>query len=584
MEATTMRKTMGLVLVMFATACGAVQPASVPIGDDDAEMDPGMETGSGNGSGSDTGSGSGSMTPTLAGTLTLDLQADYIDDGSRWWTSTAAPMVRGTYTGPLFVAIQVRAGTATVAATLQGGTWSAQLPAGAIAADDTEVSVEMSDASGAALVTTQMFAYDAAGPAVTLAPSTIKDERGDAIDFSKGEPFHTHAGATVDLAGTGCPVVYKYAYLMDATVPYGVNVTPNPLAWHIKVSDMKLAAGTQKFRVRTDDGTVLRDWSAVPAPDANGVSTIELTRKGGAAPIAALGTRTGQFFVDVRARDWSNNETVKSICFDHHPLQAPVAVSAFEHGSLFSINFAADMAAAFLINASGEVDVMSQTITQQTAEPTTVTWSATSSAFSYTKNIFDGYVSETKAEQFYCLNGTTDPKCAVTWTPATAAVHQDVTGSLTPTLSIAVVDVTSGQTIATSTTRSITVTLPARATGQAGRAYRFVVKSAAMTELQPPAIGTALGDYSLLGSSYTGSAAKDAGAHCSSTVQTSWGPMCQQVTYHYRFSALDRVQLSMTLGSRVQQGGIDAAYVSPSVLAATAMSWDSGNDALPGAN
>jgi hypothetical protein len=40
----------------------------------------------------------------------------------------------------------------------------------------------------------------------------------------------------------------------------------------------------------------------------------------------------------------------------------------------------------------------------------------------------------------------------------------------------------------------------------------------------------------------------------------------------------------MTLGSRVQQGGIDAAYVSPSVLAATAMSWDSGNDALPGAN
>jgi hypothetical protein len=105
-----------------------------------------------------------------------------------------------------------------------------------------------------------------------------------------------------------------------------------------------------------------------------------------------------------------------------------------------------------------------------------------------------------------------------------------------------------------------------------------------MTELQPPAIGTAFGDYSLLGLRYTDFAAMAGGAHYSSTVQTSWGPMCQQVTYHVRFSALDRVQLNMTLGSRVQQGGIDAAYVSSIVLAPTPMWWDSGNDALPGAN
>jgi hypothetical protein len=570
MEANTMRKTMALVLVMFAAACGTVQPASVPIGDDDAEMDPGMDA------------GSDPQAPLLDGKLTIEMQADYIDDGSRWWTSTAAPLLRGTFSGPSLVAIKVTAGTTTVMAILEAGTWSAQLPAGAIDVDDTDVNVEMTDSTGAALATSQVFAYDGAGPAITLAPSTIKDERGDTIDFTKGEPFHTHAGATVDLAAAGCPVVYKYGYLMDAIIPYGVNVTANPLAWHIKVTDMKLAAGSQAFRVRTDDGTVVRDWSAMPAADANGVSTIELTRKGGAAPIAALGTRTGQFFVDVRARDWSNNETVKSICFDHHPLQAPVAVSEFDRGSLFRIDFAADILAKSLINVGGVVDVVSQAIVHETAEPTTLTWSVTSSAFNYSKSMFDGYVSEEKAEQFYCLNGNTDPKCATTWAGVATGGYQNATGTFTPALSIAVVDETAGTTLATSTTASITVTLPARPANAAAHIYRFVLKSSAMTALQPASLGGNYGDYALLGLLYTGAAPQSAGVHCAAMISTSWGPMCQRVAYHYRVSALDRAQLSMTLSSRIQQGGADAPYVSSSVVAPTALAWDSGDDDLPG--
>jgi hypothetical protein len=490
--------------------------------------------------------------------------------------------VRGTFTGWTYANVKVMVGSATIAATLQGTAWSAQLPTGSIAGTDTPVKVVVTDPTGGSVEAQQTFTLDGAGPVIALAPSTIKDERGDTIDFTKGEPFHTHAGATVDLAAAGCPVVYKYGYLMDATIPYGVNVTANPLAWHIKVTDMKLAAGSQAFRVRTDDGTVVRDWSAMPAADANGVSTIELTRKGGTAPIAALGTRTGQFFVDVRARDWSNNETVKSICFDHHPLQAPVAVAPFQNGSLFGLSLGSDVPASWIYSGGGTVELVSQTITQQTAEPTTVTWTASSSAFTYGKGTYDGYATEEKAEQIYCLSGNTEPKCN-TSAPAATTGFQSLTGTFTPALSVAVIDAVNGQTVATSTGASVTLTLPARAANAAAHAYRFVVSTAPMAALQPTAIGSAWGDYSLLGSIFTG-ALSPTKVQCVSLVDTSWGPktMCARVAYHVRFSGIDEAWLNMSFASRVQQSGVDAPYVSASVLASGAKSWDSGNDDLPG--
>src|SRR6185503_12714216 len=135
----------------------------------------------------------------------------------------------------------------------------------------------------------------------------------------------THAGADIDLAGPGCPAIYKYAYLMDATAPmYGSAASPNPLAWKLTIADAKLDPTSKAFRVRTDTNQVVLSWTPTPAPDTAGVHRIELTRAGGAYAIASLGTRTGKFYIDVRARDWNGLETTVSYCFDNHPLAAPV--------------------------------------------------------------------------------------------------------------------------------------------------------------------------------------------------------------------------------------------------------------------
>src|SRR5512146_2654888 len=93
---------------------------------------------------------------------------------------------------------------------------------------------------------------------------------------------------------------------MDASPMYGSATSTNDLAWKFRIDDAKLLAGSQQFRVRTDSGTVLVAWTALPAPDAAGYSTVKLTRNGGAYPVASLGTRTGQFLIDVRATDWGN--------------------------------------------------------------------------------------------------------------------------------------------------------------------------------------------------------------------------------------------------------------------------------------
>ena len=47
--------------------------------------------------------------------------------------------------------------------------------------------------------------------AIQIVPTTIRDERGDTITFTQGEPKHVHAGVTVTLgSGTVCPDVFKY--------------------------------------------------------------------------------------------------------------------------------------------------------------------------------------------------------------------------------------------------------------------------------------------------------------------------------------------------------------------------------------
>ncbi len=420
------------------------------------------------------------------------------------------------------------------------------------------------------------------GALISLAPSTVRDERGDKIDFTTGEPVHTHAGITIDLGSPGCPSVYKYGYLMDEVVAYGDEKTANPLAWNIQLADPALAAGA-RFRVRAATGQVPLDWSVLPSVDASGMATIELTRDGGEYGVPELGG-AGQFFLDVSVREPDGHETIASYCFDHHPLAPPVEVKPIAKGDLFDINLPANTPAAMLIDGS-KVGLVSQTLFQHVAADTTVTWSADVGTMGYSAWTFDGYVHEYRDDNVLCLNGTTDPKCAMSWSaPPLPGLQGVAAGGMTPALTISVIDVATGKTIQTTSAAgspSISVTLPARTVGQPPHAYRFELR-AATPAFQPDSLGGAFGDYSLMGLPFAGQAPQQVGISCANSIQTQWGPACKRVAYHYRVSALDRATLQINAVTHVAQSGIVATYVPASALSSGTLVWDSGDDDLPG--
>ena len=159
----------------------------------------------------------------------------------------------------------------------------------------------------------------------------VRDERGDTIDFSTNEPVHTHAGASIDLS-TGCPAVYKYAYLMDDQSPvFGRQTTTNALAWHVMTDVGSLDAGATAYRVRADNGAVLLDWTST-SPDATGLYTVELHRNG-AHGIAALGTQRGKMYVDIRSAPRGLETATRRL--GHHRLAAPLQIEQLQTSGLF---------------------------------------------------------------------------------------------------------------------------------------------------------------------------------------------------------------------------------------------------------
>lgn len=601
MEATKMmRKMMVVASLMAMTACGSVQPVESEgdgvvdegAGSDDAgsgsgDVDAGMPSGCMKAA--DCGDGMACDVATnecVVGMLTLEPMSEFIIDQHFWWTPTSDPFLRGTFDGPTAAVVQVKLGSAVgTMATLQGNTWSIKLAPGSIATTGTDVTIMMTDPSGGLVEITQKMFHDAAGPVISVV-GKVKDERGDQIDFSTGEPVHTHVGTEVDLGASGCPVVYKYAYLMDETVPFGRGTTKNPLAWKFSIADTKLDPSTHQFRVRTDAGATLIDWRALPAPDASGTYTVELTRKGGAFPIALLGTRTGKFFIDVRARDWNQLEAVKSFCWDHHPIAAPVEVQPFQRDELFDISLPDDDASAHVINYEREFGIVHQRLVQHTAEAMTIDWSATFGPINYTRTTFYNWVADVQPSgSTMCPAGNTKPECRVNWAPSVTGGLDTRSGQILPSLSVVVIDEASKMVVAASSTTSTSITIPARAVGAPPRAYRVIVNSASFSELQPPTYfgSEQFGDFALMGLSYLGWAPMAAGVSCANMQQTAWGPMCSQINYYWRFGALDHARIDFTsITASIKSAGVALSHVGPE-LSAGVMSWDAGDDDLPGA-
>ena len=580
-----------MVAALLTAACGSVTPAA----------------GTGSDTGSDMGSGSGSAPvdtscssaadctsgmacdvtqhTCVAAAFTLD-KAGFIDDGTRWWTNTGDPTLHGTIDNPGVDPLTVLVGTTAVGtATITGTTWSIALPANAITEADTRVVLRMGN-----LEQSQLFALDDQAPAAMLF-GQVHDERGDQIDFSTGEAVHTHAGTAIDLAGTGCPAIYKYAYLMDDSAPvYGREAAPNPLAWQIKVSDATPIDGMDSaYRVRDASGRVLYDWTSI-APDGTGVYAVTLYRN----KIPQLGTQTGQMHVDVRFRDAFGNESTTSACWENHPMAAPLEIGAMATGELFGWTLPADSPVSDLLNGNGAV-VYSQRIVQHAAEPITIDISTPAPTVHYTMTAVDDIVADTPVAVTIGCSGATDPACNTT-PPADPADKVD-SGSVQPEWFTGVVDEVTGQRLPVcfGIGFGVTCTIPARSASEAPHAYRIEVALSSQGELTPPGTvfdSSAYSEYTFLGLTYTGLAPSALYTKCSTMRARPINGVtvynCIAQTTYPEIRALDKATLAfpaMTEAfktSPTANGTLEPVAYAGTALTIAAKTWNAGDDDLPG--
>jgi hypothetical protein len=264
--------------------------------------------------------------------VALDSSPFYADVRA-WWTATPAVTLRGTLTELHPKTLTVTVGDVAITATMNGASWSVDLADGMISSAGTVVTVRAEDLAGNVTTKQQILRLDTEAPTFAMNATTVKDERSDTVGFIGVTPNHTHSGPSVSLGNTGCPDVYKYAYLLDANPPLfgGETGARNPLAWSFQLTDDGAGldpnpAHTQ-FRVRAGGATLL-DWTNAPTADTSDVSRrieIRLYRDGTAA-IPALGTYEGPIEIDFRGQDRFAHEVSSTRCWTHHPLAAPVHI------------------------------------------------------------------------------------------------------------------------------------------------------------------------------------------------------------------------------------------------------------------
>jgi hypothetical protein len=549
MEATTMRSS----FLMFLAACAA-QPV--------------MQHG--------TGSSSESFTLDPTG---------FIVQGDRWWTSSSGPTLTGTIEGA--GTLQAYVGTAAVGApaTIAGTTWTIHLPPNTIAADGTTIALRLgSDEHD------QLIALDAGKPAIT-SDSRMRDERGDTISFASGEPVHTHAGAVIDL-GTGCPDVYKYAYLTDARPAYATETAPNPIAWHLSAaSRVGIDPNTSQYRVRTEAMSVM-DWLPIAA-DANDIYTIELHRD----QIAELGTRDGIMYVDAEVHDTLGNTATTTYCFHYHPLAAPLEIQpvAAETATenLRQLNLPTDQPVSHLLDSEVTTTprVVGQRFIQHAAEPLSLEIAVGTPTGTWGKTVASHYLAASSG-QTSCGNSLTGLDTTGRCSRLTIISNRDTTtsGALASGMwSVQVLDDATGQATSACSIVGLVAScqIPARASGAAPHAYRIVTFVNDVSDLWPASTGP-FNEYSLANRIYTGLPAT-AVSHCDLSYSATANGVTQyycNYTDYYHFIALYNAELSFAPFEVSYATSVGANVplqpVSYALPASPQLTWNSGADILPG--
>jgi hypothetical protein len=450
-------------------------------------------------------------------------------------------------------------------------------------------------------------AVDPEAPKVTLAPSTIADERGDAITFSDAGPRHAHAGPPIAL-DQGCPAVFKYGYLLGEQAPqFGSEDAPNPLAWQFEVDG---AFASADYRVRTETATVL-DWTPAGADLA-----VTLHRDGSHA-IPQLQSVGGKYFLDLRARDAGGREGIATACWEHHPLAAPIEVRgldpAGEAGSILNLLFGInDSPISSVAGPSAGVPVYTSRIRHSTAEPVTIQLAIPVPTANFAKlavtDLIPVQTTQNISCGITCVPGSTsscvpedfgDARCKTT-TPvdptdslSTGAVtHADWT--------IAVIDARTNSPSSECTVAGLTVTcnLPGRLPQASVKELIVRLAVSGMIELKP-STGT-IAELSFQNVSYVGAPMSVAGTRCDSftfSTANEFGERfktCAKFTTFHRLVALDQLRVDF------RAPRIDARTASPALAGAPAgelvappylatggvvgldFAWNAGNDNLPG--
>ena len=432
-------------------------------------------------------------------------------------------------------------------------------------------------------------------PADTLSGSVL-DERNDTIDFSTGEPVHTHGGTPIDLSSgqATCPTVYKYAYLMDQASPmFGRQTTTNPFAWKIRSDVAQLDASATAYRVRDRDGAVLLDWTS-SAPDGDGVYSVELHRNGN-HPIPKLGTEASELHLEMRFRTTGGAESIVSTCWNNVPMAAPLVVQAAQSGALFGMSLPANSALSPLINDASLTDnvgieVAGFAITQQTAEATPVTIAL--------PNLSGHVTGETLSIYLQYFGGLDGAICPTATTGACANNYKDNTtrypvsaAPLGGTWILRVVDAGGADVChalgSAALSTGLACTIPARTNGVAPVDYRVVLSLAGESNLAPPVVFTTFGEWTLGAVSFTGSFDSSTSYGGCFKVLGTVGPFptykCVSDAAYYLAHVLNTARIDfdpMTFALTAGVTALKPAYLDPTTLALPAKTWDGGTEGL----
>ncbi|HET9988801.1 MAG TPA: hypothetical protein VFQ65_09775, partial [Kofleriaceae bacterium] len=392
-----------------------------------------------------------------------------------------------------------------------------------------------------------------------------------------------------------CPAVYKYAYLTSAQSPtFGHETQTNPLAWHIDPGIADLDSSSVAYRVRAESGGVILAWTPVAA-DAHGIFNIALYRDGNAA-VPILGTQVGTYYLDTRYRTTGGVETVKSACWQHHPLAAPIDFAAAGKDALFQMTFAAQSPISqVLLPAPGTgVPVVNVPFVQQTAEATKLEIRMPAiPTGTGTKELVDEYALHFQiAVSQSC--GTT-PCAGVTSSRSTSSAPISGQWQLLVTD-----DVTGNKICLTSVTGSapLECTIPARSTTEAPHGYHLVLDLSAETSIAPPTPQLAANSYfdytvallvpAIQTTWITAGLQADLPQGCSKQMRNIATGVytCSEMTTYNHYVALnqaklqfDSIQLSFAARAGDATTELPLGYVPAGAKQFTGM-WNAGNDGL----